>query len=411
VKTEMNSYLTRRAMLRSFSLFGVTALVTACAQSAASPTTEPAQKPTTAPVAPATSMPPTAAPAAAVAPTQAVAAEWEGIVSAANSEKSIAVATYPGTGLRKAMDAFQAAYPGITVEHSAFQSASRDFAPRVLQELKAGLHSFDVAIMPPSEMFRQVRPAGGLDPIRPLIVQPDALDDRSWLDGFEAGFYDADKKWCYTLARLKSEEFWINTDEIKDGEITSFMDALDPKWKGRIIGGDPRTKGSGYNSATVMRLKSGDDGIIKRLYVDQEVVLGTDARQLTELMVRGRYVIGIGAVDDIIVKDFQSQGLGKNIKSIPVPDLDYVYPNASVAWYMKEAPHPNAAKVFINWLLSKDGGYAMSSKTGDNSRRADVPVADPTRVPGKGVEYLRLQIEEMLDEVAKTQEIAKSVLN
>jgi ABC-type Fe3+ transport system substrate-binding protein len=112
-----------------------------------------------------------------------------------------------------------------------------------------------------------------------------------------------------------------------------------------------------------------------------------------------------------IVKDFQSQGLGKNIKSIPVPDLDYVYPNASVAWYMKEAPHPNAAKVFINWLLSKEGGYAMSSNTGDNSRRADVPVADPTRVPVKGVEYLRLQIEEMLDEVQKTQEIAKSVLN
>jgi iron(III) transport system substrate-binding protein len=348
---------------------------------------------------------------AAVQPTAAAASEWDKLVAAGTAERTVTVATYPGTGLRKAMDLFQAAYPGITVEHSSFQSASRDFAPRVVQELKAGLHTFDVAIMPPSEMFRQIRPIGGIDPIRPLIVQPDALDDKSWQDSFEGGFYDLDKKWCYTLAMLKSEEFWINTDEIKDGEITSFKDALNPKWKGKILGGDPRTKGSGYNSATVMRLKSGDDGIIKRLYVDQEVTLGTDARQLTELMIRGRYAIGIGAVDDNIVKDFRSQGLGQNIKSIPVVDLDYVYPNASVAWYMSSAPHPNAARVFINWLLSKDGGFAMSSNTGDNSRRSDVPPADPTRVPVKGVEYLRLQREEMLDEVQKTQDIAKSVLN
>jgi ABC-type Fe3+ transport system substrate-binding protein len=45
---------------------------------------------------------------------------------------------------------------------------------------------------------------------------------------------------------------------------------------------------------------------------------------------------------------------------------------------MNRAPHPNAAKVFINWLLSRDGQtlfQKVMSQPGDarNSRRADVP--------------------------------------
>ena len=37
----------------------------------------------------------------------------------------------------------------------------------------------------------------------------------------------------------------------------------------------------------MMRVVTGNDDIVKKLWVDQEVVVGTDARQLTEFMVRG----------------------------------------------------------------------------------------------------------------------------
>jgi ABC-type Fe3+ transport system substrate-binding protein len=178
-----------------------------------------------------------------------------------------------------------------------------------------------------------------------------------------------------------------------------------------MVGGDPRTKGSGFNSATVMRLKQHDDDMIKKLYVDQEMVIGTDARQLTEFMVRGRYIVGIGAVDEVILKDFVDQGMGMNLKSMPLADIDYVYANSSVAWLMKEAPHPNAAALFINWLLTKEGATIWTNNIGDNSRRVDVPPAQPDRVPVPGVEYIHLQAESFLDELQKTQDIAKSVLN
>jgi iron(III) transport system substrate-binding protein len=322
----------------------------------------------------------------------------------------VAVADYPGTGHRKVMDAFQAAYPGINVEHSQFQSSSRDFIPRLLQETKAGLNSWDLALMPPQEMLRQVRPANLLDPIRPLITQPDALDDKNWQDTFEGGFLDRDKKWGYAITSMKSNDFYINTEIVKDGEIKSVQDLLDPKWKGKIVGGDPRTKGSGFQPATVMRLKLGDD-IIKRLYGDQEVAVSVDARQLTEFMVRGRYAIGIGAIDAVILKDFQAQGLGGNLEAIDLPEGMYLYSQTAVAWYFRDAPHKNSARVFINWLLSKDGGTAWSTHIGDNSRRVDVPVADESIVPVKGVEYIRMQAEELLDEQQKTQDLAKQILN
>ena len=55
-------------------------------------------------------------------------------MEAARKEGSVNVATYAGTAHRKIMDVFEAAYPGIKVEHTQFQSSSRDYVPRLLQE-------------------------------------------------------------------------------------------------------------------------------------------------------------------------------------------------------------------------------------------------------------------------------------
>ena len=51
------------------------------------------------------------------------------------------------------MDDFEAAFPGVKVEHTQFQSSSRDYVPRLLQERKASLYAWDVAIMPAPRCF------------------------------------------------------------------------------------------------------------------------------------------------------------------------------------------------------------------------------------------------------------------
>ncbi len=410
--------VTRRSMLRIVALGASAALASACAPAAAPapPTTAPAAptaaaaKPTAAPAAPA----PTSAPAAAK-PAAATAAftdaDWNALIAAARQEGKFGIATYAGGGYRKVVEAFQEAFPGLAVEQTQFQSSSRDFTPRLLQEMKAGIKSWDVWIMPAQEQLRQSRPAGLLDPIRPHIVRPDVLSEESWIDGFEGGFADTEKRWGYGITLAKSQSLWVNTDLVKDGEITKVADLLDPKWKGKMIAADPRSRGSGFSPTLVMRLKLGDDDIVKKLFKDQEATLTTDARQPTEAMARGRYALALGAVDRHILSDFRQQGLGNNLKPVPLNDLEYMSHSFNSMWLCKDTAHPNAAKLFINWALTRDAGVLWSHNLEDNSRRADVPVIDPQTEVKRGENFINVQHEEYLDETEKTQEIAREVLN
>jgi iron(III) transport system substrate-binding protein len=380
----------RRALLRLIGVAGAAALLASCAQA-------PAAQPTGVP----------AKPAAASQPQDT---DWQKVVDAAKKEGHLLVATYAGTGYRKVMDAFEAAYPGVTVDQTPFQSSSRDFFPRYFQERQAGLYQWDIILVPATEPLVQAVPVGAIDPIRPLIVRPDVLDDKNWSDGFEAGFLDKGKQYDYAITRSRSQSLWIDTNQVKDGEIKSYKDLLDPKWKGKILAGDPRTKGSGFWPGTTLRIKTGSDDIIRQLFKDQEALLSTDARQLTEQMVRGTYPIGVGAISLSILLDFLAQGQGKNLKSISTVEMDYVNSSDHVLHYANKAPNPNAAKVFVNWVLSKEGSTVYSTLSQDNSRRADVAVVDPNLVPEKGREYLTIDAEPLIDEILKTQKIAKEIL-
>ena len=124
--------------------------------------------------------------------------------------------------------------------------------------------------------------------------------------------------------------------------------------------------GDAFWPMTSARLNLGDD-IIKRLYVDQEPVLSRDSRQVAEFMVRGRFPIALG-VNPLLLKQFQSQGLGKSLKLLRFPEIDTVN-FGTTAWLVNRAPHPSAARVLINWLLTRDAQAAWAKEVETNSRR------------------------------------------
>lgn len=165
-------------------------------------------------------------------------ADWDRLVAGAKGEGQLALITLTGGGYRTLADAFEAAHPGIKVNHQSFSSASQ-VAPRVEQERKAGVFGWDIAILNTTTALKVMRPQGVWDPIRPAIFRPDVTADRNWADGFEAGFVDTEKKWTYSFGSTAGQVA-INTDILKESDIKSVQDLADPRWRGKILWGDVR---------------------------------------------------------------------------------------------------------------------------------------------------------------------------
>jgi iron(III) transport system substrate-binding protein len=347
--------------------------------------------------------------AVAVAPRRAAAAdspEWASLVAAAKKEGKVVVNTFPGEGYGKALRPFSQAFPDIKLEHTSLHS--QDFAPRIQQERKAGSYTWDLSIIPTSTALQVLRPAGVWDPIRPLIVQPEVKDDAGWEGGFERGFSVVkDAALTYGFLALRGGGVTINTDLVKEDQVRAFTDLLDPKWRGKLLLPDVRVMGDTFWPMTAVRLSLGDD-IIKRLFVDQEPVLSRDTRQVAEFMVRGRFPIALG-VNPQLLRPFQRQGLGKNLKLLRFPEMDTVSYGTTL-WLVNRAPHPSAAKVFVNWLLGKDAQTHWARDVETNSRRAGVEPGNPEFVVPRGAKFFQVDAEENLPHVVKTQDIAKNVI-
>src|SRR5262249_23138972 len=161
---------------------------------------------------------------------------WDAVVAAARREGKVAVNTFTGLGYARVLKLFAQAYPDIKVEHTNLEPL--DFSPRVIQERKAGLYTWDVATMPTSTALQVLKPAGVWDPIRPAIVLPEVRGDAAWRGGFEAGFLDRDKQLAYAFTLVRSLGVFVNLDRVKEGELRSFADLLAPRWRGKIAVSD-----------------------------------------------------------------------------------------------------------------------------------------------------------------------------
>ena len=333
-------------------------------------------------------------------------ADWPQVIAAAKKEGKVVVNTFPGDGYKRALKAFTQAYPDIKLEHTSLHS--QDFAPRILQERQASLYTWDVATIPTSTALQVLRPAGVWDPVRPAIVLPEVTDDGGWEGGYERGFAVVkDRALAYGFCAVRGSGITINTDLVKD-EPKGLTDLLNPKWKGKLLLPDVRTMGDSFWAMTSARLNLGDD-IIKKLFVDQEPALSRDTRQIAEFMVRGRYPIALG-VNPLLLSQFQRQGLGKNLKTFHFPEMDTFNSSSSTLWLINRAPHPNAAKVFANWLLTKDAQIVWAREVETNSRRIGVEPGNPLYAVPRGAKLLQVDAEENLPEVVKTQDIAKAVI-
>ena len=375
---------TRRNLLRaSVSSLGAAAAV-ACAPTATQPPAVPSQP-----------------------PGPAWEDQWNKLVAAAKQEGAEALFLTGGAGATEVKQAFEERFPGVEVELTSLPSASL-FLPRAFQERAAGLYTWDVATVqaPLALAPGTLRPQGAVDPLRPALFHPEVLDDHAWPGGFDNSWIDKEKRWGFGFAWQLRGEIWINTDLVPPSSLKSVKDLADPKWKGKMISIDPRTSGAAFIPATIMAMQFGND-LLKQIWVDQAPELSRDTRQVTEAMVKGKFAIAWG-LTSAELKAFQEEGLGKNVKPI---FLDASAPVIRGVYLMNRAPHPNAAKLFLNWFLAKEGQTAWAKNVLVNSRRTDVAPTDTELYvdPNKSYPVL-LDTEETMNKPEEIVEYLKNVM-
>ncbi|MFN0070784.1 MAG: extracellular solute-binding protein [Chloroflexota bacterium] len=383
---------------------GFSVLLTACSVSApaASPTSAPKAQSTTAPVSAPTEKPASAAAAKPVtsAPEQL---EWEKTLAAAKQEGVLNLLTQPGTDYKRMVDQFQAKYPEIKVEHTA--SRPSDISPKIITEQQNGQYVWDVFTAQTSNMVNVLTPAGVLQEIRSFITMPDVTDDSKWLGGFEFWAHDVSKQpLILVFAADVIGGYAVNRDSVAKDQVTSVDDLLDPKWAGKIVIDDPSVPANGSITLAGFMHARGEE-FVKRFFTESKPVVQETVRVTTEWLVTGRYPIAVGA-DKNFFQEFQKEGIGKNVDFMQGPR----YLATRGVSVFKHAPHPNATKVWVNWLLSQEGQKAYVEAFQGNSRRNDVPVLNLNELPdfSKLETYASPNQESGKDLVAKVIALYKS---
>ena len=327
-------------------------------------------------------------------------AEWDKLVDAAKKEAKVTVSLPASAELKKQIEEqFKKRY-GIEVE--TFTSRGSTGVRRMADEFKAGVRSFDLHIGGSSSIVSGMLDEGILDPIEPWLALPEVKDPKQWWGGHL--WVDNAKRFVYTFQAYLSEVIWYNTDLIKPNEIRSLDDFLNPKWKGKIGYLDPRTPGAGDSTWSFLWQVKGEQ-YLKKL-VAQDLFLGRDQRVLAESLARGRVAVMIGN-SYYSYLPFLKAGLP--IKSLPrLKEGNYGTGGSGNLAIIKGPAHPNSTKVFVNWLLGREGQEIVSRALGQATRRLDVDtrfLKESGTIAAKDVmsvnDYLQIenQSEEKLDKI------------
>jgi len=336
-------------------------------------------------------------------------AEWAATVAAAEQEGVLTMAGPPMQPYRLSIMQFEKAYPKIRVEYSGLSPA--EFEARINSERRAGLSLWDLRIAGVSSTaFSDQIPAGWYEPIRPLIVRPEVLDDAKWLGGFDAGFMDNAKQYVYAFQAGAGGNIYVDRRVIPVAELNSLEGLFEPKWKGKIAMLDPRQRGAG-NFVPLVLVKFGEEKA-RAFLVSQEPVITPTSRQLVDWAMSGRYPITMG-MSPSDHADRLAKGIGKGVEPLILPPHQAIW---TVGWgtimRVAKAPHPNAAKVFVNWILSRDAQADWAKRGFVNSRRTDVePGLEDSRIDAATMlEGLTFNSEKNADAALQGARIARDVL-
>ena len=340
--------------------------------------------------------------------------EWERTVQAAKEEGGLSLYLYQGDGeLGNVARLFQKKYPEIKVVTTLGRGST--LAPRLMAERRAGKYLADVYMSGVTTAYQVFYRAKILDSVRDALILPEVLDESMWWAGRHQ-YVDPENRHILLYLGNLGQYVSYNTQLVQAGEIRSYWDFLQPKWKGKILSRDPKISGS-QRIGLRMFYHTPELGaeFIRRFYGEMDVKLIRDIRQASDWLANGKYAICFFCSGILKVK---AQGL-------PVDEFGTAQWKESRAISAgnkgsivlpSQPPHPNATRVFVNWLLSREGQteFQRSANTPYNSEeslRTDIPkdmVRDDVRRVD-GIQYILVDKPEYMN-MAPIQAIVAKAL-
>jgi iron(III) transport system substrate-binding protein len=269
--------------------------------------------------------------------------EWDKVIAAAKREgKVVAYSAYVSPKTHEPINkAFEQKY-GIPVE--MLMARGSEMRERIRTEQAAGRHIADVYHTAVAQIETGTRDEQFMQPSGEL---PDAAKLKPE--------FRARATPLYTPIFTINYGFLYNTRLVKPEDAPkSWADLLDPKWKGKILSDDPRASGGGRVMFHMTVDKFGKE--FQEKLALNELTFSRDYQEAARRVTRGEYAIYI----PFILGEFNTfEGLPAKYV-LPAEGVTY---GSYAAPVLKDAPHPNAARLLSNFYLS-DEAQTIYAKTG-----------------------------------------------
>jgi len=337
--------------------------------------------------------------------------EWQRVVEAAKKEGQVSL--YGGQEITHPdiIAAFNKDHPFIKVTSASGRAA--DMMTRIVAERRADKYLADLTASGPNGP-RMLYLNKILDPIAPTFILPEVTDTSKWYGG-KHWYADPENKYIFMFeGTIVTTGLSVNTKLASPDEIKSYWDLLQPKWKGKLLGQDPR--GAALLTPVLIlyhRPGLGAD-FVRRLYTETDITLFRDRRQGTNWLATGKFPLCHLCRE---IDKAAKQGLP--VEDIPPEKLKEGGTigggGSSVLALINRAPHPNAAKLFINWYLSREGQSVwqkvmnVKEVEASDSMRIDIPkddvLPDGKRTAGRDYQVIGFldpePVQKLLQEILK----------
>jgi len=300
--------------------------------------------------------------------------DWDKIVAAAKKEGRLNF--YVGRyGSEPLLNEFRKEFPEIKIIGT--NGTGNSLGTRIVAEARASNVLADLYSGGAVTNFEILYKGKALDSLKSALILPENLNESKWFGG-KHRYNDPEQEHVFIyLANPTSSSIYFNTNLVNPKDFRSFWDLVNPKWKGKFVSQEPTSTGIGPSLQFFFYHPDLGPDFLRKLFIDQQPVYARDRRQMTDWLAQGKFALCLGCRDS---EKARKQGL-------PVDDMDMVdwkegspiSPGGGSMSLIKGGPHPNAAKVFINWFLSRRGQIALQKYEdlyGDeppNSRRIDIP--------------------------------------